>query len=135
MRRNLNSDHCVNKQEAAIAAYVEELEENDKKIAEGAWATSLDLSRITFWYPILDDTLPEPPAQPKLEAGAGEHEEAEGPGGVLFLGLELIFYHNAENRVTGQKANCRASSRIPHLSALISLASSPQTFSSGGFKS
>ena len=39
--------------EAAIAEYVEELEENDKKIAEGAWATTLDLSRITFWYPIL----------------------------------------------------------------------------------
>ena len=43
MRRNLDLDHCPNKQEAVIAAYVEELEENDKKIAEGAWATSLDL--------------------------------------------------------------------------------------------
>ena len=53
MSRTLDFDHCVNKQEAVIAAYVEELEENDKKIAEGAWATSLDLSRITHWYPIL----------------------------------------------------------------------------------
>jgi hypothetical protein len=46
-------DHCPNQQEAVIAAYVEELEENDKKIAEGAWATTLDLSRIMFWHPIL----------------------------------------------------------------------------------
>ena len=53
MRRNLDLDHCLNKQQTVIAAYVEELEENDKKIAEGAWATTLDLSRITFWYPIL----------------------------------------------------------------------------------
>ena len=53
MSRTLDFDHCANKQEAVIAAYAEELEEHDKKIAEGAWATSLDLSRITFWYPIL----------------------------------------------------------------------------------
>ena len=33
MRRNLDLDHCANKQEAVIAAYVEELEENDRKIA------------------------------------------------------------------------------------------------------
>ena len=52
MRRNLDLDHCPNKQEAVIAAYVEELEENDKKIAEGVWATTWTLSRITFWYPI-----------------------------------------------------------------------------------
>ena len=38
MRRNLDLEHCVNKQEAVIAAYVEELEENDKKIAERAGA-------------------------------------------------------------------------------------------------
>ena len=42
MRRNLDLDHCPNKQQAVIAVYVEELEENDRKIAEGAWATSLD---------------------------------------------------------------------------------------------
>jgi beta-xylosidase len=53
MRRNLDLDHWPNKQQAVIAAYVEELEENDRKIAEGAWATSLDLSRMTFWYPLL----------------------------------------------------------------------------------
>ena len=44
-------ENRINKQEAVIAAYAEELEENDKKIAEGAWATCLDLSRITFWSP------------------------------------------------------------------------------------
>ena len=53
MGRNLDLDHCTDKQEAVIAAYVKELEENDKKIVDGAWATSLDLSRIKFWYPIL----------------------------------------------------------------------------------
>ena len=52
MGRNLDLDHCTNKQEAVIAAYAEEFEENEKQIAEGAWATTLDLSRITFWYPI-----------------------------------------------------------------------------------
>ena len=61
MSRNLDLDNCPNKQQAIIAAYVEELEENDKKIAEGAWATSLDLSRITFWYPILMRYCPEHP--------------------------------------------------------------------------
>ena len=53
MRRNLDLEHCPNKQAAIIAAYVEEFEENDRKIAEGASATALALSRITFWYPIL----------------------------------------------------------------------------------
>jgi hypothetical protein len=60
MGRNLDLDHCLNKQEAVIAAYAEELEENDKKIAEGAWATSLDLSRIKFWYRILMRYCPSP---------------------------------------------------------------------------
>ena len=53
MGRNLDLDHCANKQQAIIASYAEELEENDKKIADGAWATSLDLARIKFWYPLL----------------------------------------------------------------------------------
>jgi hypothetical protein len=53
MRRNLDLDNCPNKLEAVITAYIAEFEENDKKIAEGAWATALDLSRITHWYPIL----------------------------------------------------------------------------------
>jgi len=54
IKRNLDLEHCPNKQEAVLAAYAEELEENERKIVEGgAWATTLDLSRITFWYPIL----------------------------------------------------------------------------------
>jgi hypothetical protein len=54
MGRNLDLDNCTNKQAAVIEAYVEELEENERKIVdEGAWATSLDLSRIKFWFPIL----------------------------------------------------------------------------------
>jgi hypothetical protein len=53
MRRNLDFEHCVNKQEAVIAAYLEEWEENERKIAEGAWATTLDLARIRYWYPIM----------------------------------------------------------------------------------
>jgi hypothetical protein len=54
MGRNLDLDNCTNKEAAVIAAYTEELEENERKIVdEGAWAVSLDMSRITFWYPIL----------------------------------------------------------------------------------
>ena len=34
MRRHLDLDHCPNKQQAVIAAYVEELEENERKIIE-----------------------------------------------------------------------------------------------------
>ena len=67
MGRNLDLDHCPNKQEAAIAAYAEELEENEKKIAEGAWATSLDLSRIKFWYPILMRNCPNHPLTESLK--------------------------------------------------------------------
>jgi hypothetical protein len=40
MRRHLDLDHCANKQEAVIAAYVEELEENDRKpkgLGRQAW--------------------------------------------------------------------------------------------------
>ena len=83
MSRTLDFDHCANKQEAVIAAYVEELEENDRKIAEGAWATSLDLSRIKLHAS--DEILPKPPAHGKLEAGTKQHEEAEGLCGFLFL--------------------------------------------------
>jgi hypothetical protein len=61
MRKNLDLDHSVNKQQAVLAAYVEEFEENDRKIAEGAWATALDLSRITHWYPILTKYCPNHP--------------------------------------------------------------------------
>jgi len=53
MGRNLDLEHCANKPNAVIAAYVEELDENDRKIAEGAWATSLDLARIQYWHPLL----------------------------------------------------------------------------------
>ena len=67
MRRNLDLDHCANKQEAVIATYVEELEENDRKIAEGAWATSLDLSRIKFWYRLLMRYCPNHPLSESLK--------------------------------------------------------------------
>ena len=50
MGRNLNSDNCPDKQAAVLAAYVEEVEENEKKIAEGAWATSFNIARIRFSY-------------------------------------------------------------------------------------
>ena len=91
MRRNLDLDHCPNKQEAVIAAYAEELEENDRKIAEGAWATSLDLSRITFWYPILMKYCANHPLTESLKRERENMKEATGPGGFLFLGLGLIF--------------------------------------------
>jgi hypothetical protein len=67
MGRNLDLDHCPNKQQAIIAAYAEELEENEKKIAEGAWATSLDLSRIKFWYSILMRYCPNHPLTESLK--------------------------------------------------------------------
>ena len=67
MSRNLDLDNRPNKQEAVIAAYVEEFEENDKKIADGAWATSLDLSRITHWYPILMTYCPIHPLTESLK--------------------------------------------------------------------
>jgi hypothetical protein len=68
MRRNLDLDHCPNKQQAIIAAYVEELEENERKIVnEGAWATSLDLSRIKFWYRILMNYCPNHPLTESLK--------------------------------------------------------------------
>jgi hypothetical protein len=67
MGRTLDLDHCSNRQEAVIAAYAEELEENEKKIAEGAWATSLDLSRIKFWYRILMRYCPNHPLTESLK--------------------------------------------------------------------
>ena len=67
MGRSLDLENCANKQEAVIAAYVDEYEENDKKIANGAWATSLDLSRITFWYPILMQYCPIHPHTQNLK--------------------------------------------------------------------
>ena len=63
MRRNLDLEHCPN----FIAAYVKELEENDRKIAEGASATTLALSRITFWYPILTRYCPNHPVTQHLK--------------------------------------------------------------------
>ena len=66
MRRNLDLDNCPNKQQAIVAAYVEEFEENDRKIAEGAWATSLDLSRITHWHPLLMRYCPDHPLTQNL---------------------------------------------------------------------
>lgn len=59
--------------------------ENDRKIAEGAWATALDLSRITFWCPLLMKYCRNHSLHSKLEVGTGEHEETGGPGGFLLL--------------------------------------------------
>ena len=62
MGRNLDLENCTNKEEAVIKAYEEELQENERRICdEGAWATSLDMSRITFWYPILMKYCPNHP--------------------------------------------------------------------------
>jgi hypothetical protein len=60
MGRNLDFDNCT--KEAVIAAYEQELNENERRICdEGAWAVSLDMSRITFWYPILMRYCPNHP--------------------------------------------------------------------------
>ena len=67
MGRNLDLDNCTNKSEAVIAAYVDELESNEKKIIEeGAWATSLDMSRIRYWFPILMKYCPNHPHTEQL---------------------------------------------------------------------
>jgi len=68
MGRNLDLDNCQNKQQAVIAAYEQELAENERRICdEGAWATSLDMSRITFWYPILMRYCPNHPLTQDLK--------------------------------------------------------------------
>jgi len=60
MGRNLDFDNCTT--EAVLAAYEQELNENERRICdEGAWAISLDMSRITYWYPILMRYCPNHP--------------------------------------------------------------------------
>jgi len=68
MGRNLDLDNCTDKQAAVIAAYEQELEENERKIVdERAWAISLDLSRIKFWLPILMKYCPNHPHTDNLK--------------------------------------------------------------------
>jgi hypothetical protein len=68
MRKNLDLDNCPNKQRTVLTAYLEELEENERKIVDGgAWATSLDLARITHWYPILMKYCPNHPLTQHLK--------------------------------------------------------------------
>ena len=60
MGRNLDFNNCTT--EAVLAAYEQELNENERRICdEGAWAISLDLSRIKFWLPILMKYCPNHP--------------------------------------------------------------------------
>ena len=88
MRRNLDLDHCANKQKAVIAAYAEELEENEKKIAEGAWATSLDLSRITHWYPILMRYCPIHPLTESLKRERNNMKRRQDLADFFFWDLD-----------------------------------------------
>ena len=68
MGRNLDLDSSTDKQATVITSYEKELEENEKKIVEeGAWATSLDLSRIKFWYPIRMRYCPNHPHTQHLQ--------------------------------------------------------------------
>ena len=89
--KKLRFNHCTNGEQAVIAAYVEELEENDKKDQPKEFGRRAWTFEDNLLVPDFDEILREPPAHSKLEAGTGEHEEAEGPGGFLFLGLGLIF--------------------------------------------
>ena len=91
MGRNLDLDNCPNKQETVIAAYVEELEENERKDCRRGLGDNSGPIEDNLLVPDFHEILHEPPAHSKLEAGTGEHEETEGPGGLLFLGLGLIF--------------------------------------------
>ncbi len=68
MGRDLDLDNCKNKAEAVLAAYEQELNENERKIVDqGAWATSLDMSRITYWLPILMRYCPQHPLTQDLK--------------------------------------------------------------------
>ena len=88
MSRTLDFDHCANKQEAVIAAYVEELEENDRKIAEGAWATSLDLSRIKFWHPLLMRYCPNHPLTESLKRERNNMKRRKDFADFFFFDLD-----------------------------------------------
>ena len=86
MGRNLDLDNCTNKQEAVLAAYVEELEENERKIVdEGAWATSLDMSRITYWYPILMKYCPNHPLTQDLKWERDLYKQRKDLAGFFFF--------------------------------------------------
>ena len=86
MGRNLDLEHCTNKQEAVLAAYVEELEENERKIVdEGAWAISLDMSRIKFWLPILMKYCPNHPHTADLKWERQLYKKRKGLDGFLLL--------------------------------------------------
>ena len=89
MGRNLDLDNCSNRQEAIIAAYVEELEENERKIVEeGAWATSLDMSRITFWYPLLMRYCPNHPHTQNLKWERELYKKRKDLAGFFFFELD-----------------------------------------------
>ena len=85
MGRNLDLDNCTNKQEAVIAAYTEELEENERRICdEGAWATRLDLSRIRFWLPILMRYCPNHPHTDNLKRERELYRKRKGLDDFIF---------------------------------------------------
>jgi hypothetical protein len=85
MGRNLDLENCKNKQEAVIAAYVEELEENERRICdEGAWAISLDLSRIKFWLPILMKYCPNHPHTDNLKRERELYRKRKGLDDFIF---------------------------------------------------
>ena len=85
MGRNLDLDNCTNKQEAVLAAYVEEMDENERRICdEGAWAISLDLSRIKFWLPILMRYCPNHPHTDNLKRERELYRKRKGLDDFIF---------------------------------------------------
>jgi len=92
MGRNLDLENCTNKQEAVIAAYEQEMDENERKIVdEAAWATSLDMSRISFWFPILMRYCPNHPHTQNMKWERA-FEKAERSRAVLRLELGLRLF-------------------------------------------
>jgi hypothetical protein len=86
MGRNLDLENCKNKQEAVIKAYEEEWEENERKIVdEGAWAISLDMSRITYWYPILMKYCPNHPLTQDLKWERDLYKQRKDLAGFFFF--------------------------------------------------
>jgi len=85
MGRNLDLENCTNKEEAVIKAYVEEFEENERRICdEGAWAISLDLSRIKFWLPILMKYCPNHPHTGNLKRERELYRRRKGLDDFIF---------------------------------------------------
>jgi hypothetical protein len=95
MVRNLDFDNCTT--EAVLAAYEQELAENERRICdEGAWAISLEHVENHVLVSHSDEILPEPSADSGLEMGPRTLQDAERLCRFLLLQLGLKLLHAQE---------------------------------------